>query len=31
MSDEQKSNRRKSRGAKDQLFINKMILRNTER
>ena len=29
--DEQKSNRRKSRGTKDQLLIDKMILRNAKR
>ena len=29
--DEQKGNRRKSRGTKDQLLIDKMILRNAKR
>ena len=29
--DEKKGNRRKSRGTKDQLLIDKMILRNTKR
>ena len=29
--DEQKDNRRKSRGTKDQLFIDKMIIRNAKR
>ena len=29
--DEQKCNRRKSRGTKDQLLSNKMILRNAKR
>ena len=31
ISDEQKCNRRKSRGTKDQLLIDKMILRNAKR
>ena len=29
--DEQKSNRRKSRGTKDQLFFDKIIMRNAKR